>query len=402
MTSTACSIAQAQKVRLQRVMMAFGLYVCAMVLVGGSYLAGLLAGERALHFILAVAALNAFYVCMIRSGLNLRLRDPSMTMLQFVNSLWPAIYVMYFVESSQVRVAFLLVAVLGMTFGAFRLDFRRLVTLAAAAFGAYLMLLIAIRLGAPERVDLSAEAIVGVAYAAVLSLTAYTSSYIGNLKRSLRERNKALGAAMKELRIVATHDALTGLRNRGAMVEQLDAEVARSDRRIESERPLTICLLDVDHFKRINDSFGHQAGDAALKHVAEILKDSLRRGDFVGRFGGEEFLLLLPATTRDGALLIANRLRNSIATSSIAGLPVDRRISVSLGVAVHEPGETATQVLRRADAALYRAKRAGRNRVVSADAPPFAAEHHQDTDDSTTAPGPRLQNIVTMLRAGNA
>lgn len=401
MTATPCPIAQAQKIRLQRLLMASGLYLCSMLIVLGSYFAGLLAGDRALHYVVAVVLLNAFYVGMIRSDLNLRLRDPSMSMMQFVNSLWPAIYIMYFVTNSQVRGAFLLVAVLGMTFGMFRLDLRRLVILASVAFSAYLLLLAAIQIRAPERLNLSAEVIVAFAYAAVLALTAYTSSYVGSLRRSLQERNKALSAAMADLRILATHDALTGLPNRGALVERLDVEVARSNRRHAGERPLAVCLLDVDHFKHINDIYGHDTGDATLQQLAGILQASLRRGDFVGRFGGEEFLLILPATTRAGAMLMADRVRARIASHIISELPLGERISASLGVAVHAPGETATQMLRRADAALYRAKGAGRNRVIWAEESPGDPNDPQGATGGAVRAGARRQTVVPMLRAAN-
>ncbi|HEX8102920.1 MAG TPA: GGDEF domain-containing protein, partial [Solirubrobacteraceae bacterium] len=132
-----------------------------------------------------------------------------------------------------------------------------------------------------------------------------------------------------------------------------------------SVEPLAAVLLDLDHFKSINDTYGHGAGDLALKFVGACLKDSVRAGDFVARLGGEEFALLLPATGREGALVLAETVRRSIERLEVPG--VDRGLTASLGVAVipDDAGDAET-VVDRADQALYAAKRAGRNRVVAA------------------------------------
>ena len=154
----------------------------------------------------------------------------------------------------------------------------------------------------------------------------------------------------------AQSDPLTGLANRRAMTAVLDLLE-------QAEQPYAVLALDIDHFKRINDSFGHDAGDNALKFIAQTLKQNSRTGDLACRSGGEEFTLVLPDTTLEVAVVIAERIRESIAASEIPGIG---KLTLSIGVA-RRCAETPTPeaVVRRADECLYRAKNEGRNRVVS-------------------------------------
>jgi diguanylate cyclase (GGDEF)-like protein len=159
------------------------------------------------------------------------------------------------------------------------------------------------------------------------------------------------------LQRLASTDSLTGLHNRAKFFELANEEVKRAQR---YARPLAAIMLDIDHFKRINDSLGHEAGDAALKTFARLCRGVLREHDILGRIGGEEFALLLPEADQTGALALAERLRETIAAA-----PMDFSMTVSVGVSHVLPGETeAGAALVRADQALYSAKRAGRNRVA--------------------------------------
>ena len=166
--------------------------------------------------------------------------------------------------------------------------------------------------------------------------------------------------------IRAATDSLTGLPNTRAARDTLKRMVAQAAR---ADSPLTALLLDLDHFKQVNDSFGHERGDDVLAAVSAVLGSTLRESDFVARFGGEEFLVLLPDTGVEQALLVAEKIRAEIATIAVAG--VNREITASLGVATL-PGDAgdATTLLRYADRALYAAKAAGRNRVEAAQPPP--------------------------------
>ncbi len=166
-------------------------------------------------------------------------------------------------------------------------------------------------------------------------------------------------------RIVSTRaatDSLTGTPNRRAFQDEARRLAAQASRSCE---PLAAVLLDLDHFKDVNDTFGHAAGDLVLKFVGACLKGSVRAGDFVARLGGEEFALLLPGTGREGALVLAESVRQAIAQLDVPG--VERGITASFGVAViPDDAGSAEAVVHRADEALYAAKAAGRDCVVAA------------------------------------
>jgi len=181
-----------------------------------------------------------------------------------------------------------------------------------------------------------------------------------------------VGRILADLRHRSRHDGLTGLLNRRAMEETLLAQMQRSRRTGE---PFTVLMLDLDHFKAINDCHGHAAGDRALKHTATALKAELREVDAIGRFGGEEFLVLMPGATVETALPVAERLRAALVSDAPRLAGAKLLISASIGIAQwHEPEEETSRLLMRADAALYRAKLRGRDCVVVEDpeSEPFA------------------------------
>ena len=162
----------------------------------------------------------------------------------------------------------------------------------------------------------------------------------------------------------AFHDPLTDLNNRAAMDSSLDQELDFASRH---NLPLAILMLDIDKFKSVNDTFGHIAGDKILKHVADKLRESVRRSDVIFRYGGEEFLILLRNTELAGARIIADRIRESVEQTTCEHDQHRIQVTVSIGLASHAPGENKYALLQRADAALYKAKESGRNQVLVAD-----------------------------------
>lgn len=165
-----------------------------------------------------------------------------------------------------------------------------------------------------------------------------------------------------ELRALASTDYLTGLPNRRHFFAQMEVELARIQR-LDSQRA-AVLMLDLDHFKRINDSFGHATGDVLLRHFAALVSDELRKIDTAGRIGGEEFAILLPGAGTDAALLFAERLRQKVEKTPLVHDGLTIPITVSIGVAeMNEEDGSADASLIRADKALYHAKESGRNRV---------------------------------------
>jgi diguanylate cyclase (GGDEF)-like protein len=174
-------------------------------------------------------------------------------------------------------------------------------------------------------------------------------------------------ALVLRLRTLASHDSLTGALTRGALEQRLDAELARSRR---GATPLSLVIFDVDHFKALNDSFGHAAGDAALRGIGDVVAAGRRRSDVFGRLGGEEFGLLLPDTDIAGAASVADKLRRCLGAPTASRHP----LTVSFGVAeVHSGASSVNAMFADADRALYAAKRAGRDRVIRSDELPAVA-----------------------------
>lgn len=167
-------------------------------------------------------------------------------------------------------------------------------------------------------------------------------------------------AAEAELRRLASTDPLTGALNRRSFLSAAKAELDRATR---YQAPLSVAMLDIDHFKRVNDNFGHAAGDLCLAELVTTLRGELRSSDLISRYGGEEFALLLPETAGDPALALADRIRARVASKPVAAGDMRFGYTVSIGVAALEPGLTIDETLAHADSALYRAKNTGRNRV---------------------------------------
>ena len=183
------------------------------------------------------------------------------------------------------------------------------------------------------------------------------------LKYRLKIGQRILTLEDKIMQLAST-DALTGILNRRAFMEQLEGEMHRHNR---LKQPLSVIMIDLDNFKRINDDYGHQVGDKTLRQVAQELSSKIRKYDFIGRYGGEEFIVCTPGVDANGAKEIAERLRLGIESLriSLPSLKIELRITTSLGVSYLEQEEEATldDLVRAADEALYIAKRSGKNQV---------------------------------------
>ena len=166
---------------------------------------------------------------------------------------------------------------------------------------------------------------------------------------------------MVQLAEVARTDQLTGLYNRRAFLERLEYEKVRS---IREKFPVSVILLDIDHFKKVNDEHGHGCGDTALRHLAELMRSTSRLQDTVARWGGEEFILLLPETGLGGAMVLAEKLRTALEASPCVCGGASIELTISLGVHQYDHGESLDTNIDCADAKLYQAKEMGRNRTV--------------------------------------
>jgi diguanylate cyclase (GGDEF)-like protein len=189
--------------------------------------------------------------------------------------------------------------------------------------------------------------------------------------RRMLEMQAALLATRETLAQQATHDPLTGMLNRRAVLDRLHQELTRASRNGDT---WAVGMCDIDHFKQINDTYGHQTGDEVLREFARVLNESLRPYDSVGRMGGEEFLVIAPIRASTDSASLFRRLCTRVAESKMTTRSGELSVTVSIGVACRSAGSTVDGLLEAADAAMYRAKHEGRNRVVF-DGPCKPEEH---------------------------
>jgi diguanylate cyclase (GGDEF)-like protein/PAS domain S-box-containing protein len=184
------------------------------------------------------------------------------------------------------------------------------------------------------------------------------------MRNELRDLNEQLQVSLRQIRIQADRDELTEVLNRRALMRVLERERARAER---GAIPFSVALVDLDFFKAINDNYGHITGDKVLRRFAERAQAVLRVSDALGRYGGEEFMVILPGTAAEAAGCAVERIRKATAEMTWDDVAPGLQVTVSAGFAGFRPGEKLEQLISRADAALYNAKRAGRNRLEKAD-----------------------------------
>ncbi|HLW75251.1 MAG TPA: GGDEF domain-containing protein [Gammaproteobacteria bacterium] len=321
----------------------------------------------------ATLACNLVFFALIRSGLNRYWPDPSLTLPQMVVA--TAWVMLLTALAPRVRGILLLLYVVVFLFGVFRLRRREYLALTALVLVSYGFVVLRDVYVQNAWAPLPIEALQYVVLAATLIWLAFFGSYVGKLRETVSRRNSELASALRMNRELAIHDDLTGTFNRRHIIHILEQEQLRAQR---TSRGFCICLMDLDHFKDVNDRHGHLAGDDVLRQFAERVMKEVRYLDRVGRdgvdsagdeqfgrYGGEEFLLVLPETGLDGALVCVERIRQKVADAIFRAGGASVRMTVSCGLTACQPGEDMRATLARADQGLYRAKDRGRNRVES-------------------------------------
>jgi diguanylate cyclase (GGDEF)-like protein len=311
---------------------------------------------------MAALAVQLLWYLAVRSGWNKRFSDPSlaepMRSSVIVFLAWG-----YLIGGPGRPVALMLLFMM-LLFGMFTGTSRQLIrssVLAALVFGA-MMLYIA---RTERHVYMVAEMQIvyfGVMMTMLISVCLLVIQLTTLRARSTQRKND-LSKALDQLQLLATRDELTGLLNRRHMVDLLRAEKQRADR---SRRGFAMCMIDVDHFKSVNDRFGHGVGDDALRTLTSALRTVLRDTDVVARWGGEEFLIMFTDTDDDATQAVLERVRHQLKASAVSPLHTDLRITFSAGLTAYRFGEEVRETIERADQALYRAKAAGRNRTERA------------------------------------
>jgi diguanylate cyclase len=320
---------------------------------------------------------NAVFYLAIRRGWTARFKDPSLTFWQIFSSQLLALWAVQG-ATPQVRSLLITLFVASLFFGIFGLRTRQFLALTTTAFVGFSAIVLA-ETGldwndAGFRLALLQLLTLGM----ILLWLTFVGSHVAALRAKLAVRNAELAAAAVRLKQLVSYDELTGVFNRRHLLNVLTRE---RERALRYGRSFSVCLIDLDHFKQINDTYGHATGDEILRVFAARTVACARRMDWIGRpaagdapadapagafgrYGGEEFLLVLPETPLAGALRYAERLREHIATPFEIG-DSSLRVTFSAGVAEYRDEEDVAVTLARADEALYRAKAGGRDRIMA-------------------------------------
>ena len=318
---------------------------------------GLIMLPQVIALCVAMAVITAGLFLVFRTGLNLRFRDPSLIWQQILIAngvLMVAVYCF-----NQGRAFALIMCLVVLLFGAFRFDTREFVRITLMILAGYALVINLLMYFKPETVNVYVEWFQWAGMAAFLPFFGVVGGRISELRARLRRSNDELSEALASVRQIATHDHLTGLTNRVLFNEELQHALARVERH---RRPAALFVLDLDRFKVINDTLGHQFGDRVLQETAKRLLGCVRESDILARLGGDEFVILLEEFGEDSNLTeIARKLLASVAElDSIDGREIG--LSVSIGIcAAPADGRDAKTLFANADIAMYRAKEMGRN-----------------------------------------
>lgn len=347
-----------QALRIRRFLMATIAYVFNTSLAYASYLAGITEWEAIFWLLIIIPVISITFYIIFRTGLNLRMTDPSLTLVQMCTASLIIMYVMYFANES--RGVFLLMYVVMLLFGIFRLNTRQFLFISVFILLTYGGNITLLHLFRPQGVNFQNECLQWFMLALVLVAFSAIGGYISSLRRNLSASHSQLQKSISIIQEMAIRDELTGVYNRRYLMEFLENEKNRSSR---AGSQFAIAMLDIDQLKEANDIYGHLMGDRILRLVSTIIRDSLRNIDSCGRYGGDEFILVFAQTDIKGAMASVERIRVSIEQNHFPDLKPGFRITVSIGLTDYRPPEEVEKMIARVDRVLYRAKNEGRNRL---------------------------------------
>ena len=303
---------------------------------------------------------HAVMALVLLSGLNRRFADPSMSLPVVLWSTLGLLVSAYFVDQVRLCVMVLFFAILQT--GVFRLAFRSFVAVSVLCVLGYAFIIWRVATLYPEAIDVTAEIIQWSAFSVITAGVVMVANEISSIRHQLTERNVQLAGIVDRIQDMAIRDELTGMYNRRHATERLGKIREMANR---NAFRFMVMYIDLDHFKRVNDNHGHHVGDEVLRVFSTMVRESLSGRDFAARLGGEEFLVVLVKTDQEQGMAMAETLRRAV-TSLVFPSASGLKMSASIGVAEFRQGESLDQLLARADAALYRAKHGGRNRVCLA------------------------------------
>ena len=347
-----------QALRLRRFFVTLVVYILNISISWFAYLVGIIDLHALYGLLIILLAINIILYIVFRAGLNLRMPDPSLTSIQMYVAVLVVMYAIYY--GYEVRGLIFSMYILILLFGIFRLYTSQFLFISGFALLTYGIDIILLNISRPQGINLKIELFQWFGLAIVLTSVSFIAGNISSLRRELSVSRRKLQSSLTVIREMAIHDDLTGFFNRTHLMDLIETE---SNRAVRTGSVFSLAMIDIDKFKNINDTYGHQTGDYVLKTFAAVVRSILRKTDFCGRYGGEEFLIVLTQTDIQAAKIFAERIRDCVEKSLFPSLGPDTRVTVSIGLTVYKMQENIERTISRADEALYRAKNGGRNRM---------------------------------------
>jgi diguanylate cyclase len=349
-----------QRLRIQRSLMAAGVFIACCFLQVYAWWMGYMLAEDVKHLSGAIVLNVVFWFGVLRSGINLRFADPALTLPQIMCA--QTIIIGAYAVTGPAHGATMMLLVLVLVFGVFNMSRRASQVASFYTVGLMGLTNVVKSQTDPVFYPLEVEVAHFVLTAAIVPTISSLAAQLASLRAKLQAQKEELAQAVVRIQELATRDELTGLVNRRHMMDVLNQHKKVLDR--SGQAPFCVALIDLDHFKRINDTHGHGVGDEVLRYFAHEMKQALRESDVLARWGGEEFLLLLNDGVPAEAARGLERVRQILAATMLAPSVPGLQPTFSAGLTRIEPGEPLDRCIERADRALYEAKAQGRNRTV--------------------------------------
>ena len=349
-----------QQLRISRSLTAAFVFLACIGLQIYGYWHGLIEAQYVWRLSIVILVNVVFWYALLRSGLNLRFRDPALTLPQVLSALTIITYA--YSVTGRIHGSIMMLLPLVQVFGIFNMSQRDSRLAGFYSLGLMGCAMVYKTLTDPENYPYQVELAHFILIAAILPTISSLAGQLNSMRMRLQSQKNELAQALTRIQILATRDELTGLFNRRHMMEVLTQHQKRLIR--SGHHRFCLALLDIDHFKRINDTHGHGVGDEVLREFAATLQRALRDTDVLARWGGEEFLLLINDTSPELANIGLERARDMLASAPLLAHMPDLQVTFSAGLTGYDDVEELSTCIERADQALYRAKAEGRNRTV--------------------------------------
>lgn len=303
---------------------------------------------------------NLIFPILVITGWNKKFKDPSLTTVQMFWATSTTMIALYFLNET--RSVMLMLVLLVIMFGSLNYSRLRILFMILYSIVCYIFIIFLLKDIPSAHLNLSREAIILFVYSLVAFSYSILARELMGLRKHMKEKAGILTSSLNRVELESLTDVLTGIGNRRYLehiLELQDSLISRKEKYFFS-----LCMVDLDHFKKINDTHGHKIGDKILQEFCTIIKSLLRKTDHFGRYGGEEFIIISPFTNIEEMEKLAQRIRIAIEETIVVENNVNIKFTASIGVTMYHPSDSIKGVLNRADEALYLAKERGRNQIV--------------------------------------